>query len=144
MLPTGRLGSHTHPISCERRSAGVRRQMPKTWGGGARRPFAQVSAPGKLDELPAPLENRCRVYVDVDLARDRGMIPVASEKEGTAVIVFHHGEVVRRAASGVLVRAPPPRIAAGVEGRARPIVDRNELDPLGPRRCGTAVEGTDQ
>src|SRR6266852_4476479 len=72
------------------------------------------------------------------------MIPVASEKEGTAVIVLHHGEVVRRMAADRLVRSPPLRNAAVIEGMARPIFDRNELDPLGHRRCGAAVNGPDQ
>src|SRR5437660_12713620 len=72
------------------------------------------------------------------------MIPVASEKEGTAVIRLHHGKVVRRMAADRLVRPPPLRNATVIEGMARPIFDRDELDPLGHRRCGAAVDGADQ
>src|SRR5947208_6773070 len=72
------------------------------------------------------------------------MIPVASEKEGTAVIRLHHGKVVRRMAADRLVRPPPLRNATVIEGMARPIFDRNELDPLGHRVSGTTMGGTDQ
>ena len=45
MLPTGRMGSHTYPISCERRSAGVRGQMTKTCGAASDVARLRRSAP---------------------------------------------------------------------------------------------------
>src|SRR5712691_12768990 len=72
------------------------------------------------------------------------MIPVASEKEGTAVVVLHNGKVISRMAADRLVRPPPLRNATVIEGMAHPIFDRSEFDPLGHSVSGTTMDGTDQ
>src|SRR5438874_2285533 len=72
------------------------------------------------------------------------MIPVASEKEGTAVIRLDNGKVVSRMAAERLVRPPPLRNATVIEGMARPVFDWSELDPLGHRLSGTTMDGADQ
>src|SRR2546421_12145343 len=72
------------------------------------------------------------------------MIPVASEKEGTASILLENGKVVSGTTADGLVRPPPLRNATVIEGMARPIFDRSELDPLGHRVSGTTMDGTNQ
>jgi len=87
--PAGWDPTRTDQLRAEERR-GARPDNEDVRAAVGRRPFAQVSALGKLDELPK-LHSRIGVACKLtfDLARDREMIPRGFGEGGTRFIVLH-------------------------------------------------------
>src|SRR4029078_7797644 len=90
--------------------------------------LADVPALGELHHFPAPLEDRRRAQVDVDLLRDRRMLVAAPDPEAPHAILVDRGEVIARVTTRRLVLLPSSRSARGADALLCPVL--HEAYPL--------------